>query len=148
MTISKEAINFNKEILFGELGAVVGTQSFGYLSSKITHSVNIISYSVVIGAVIVASLFWFLMRVYDRKIRRSYSDKKIIEDVAYFTPASAALTILFYYPALFLITRHLLENSTRVYYSAILAQIIAFSIFLVGINIYRKILIKYYGKIL
>jgi hypothetical protein len=148
MTITKEAIDFNKEILFGELGAVVGTQSFGYAASKLTPSVNVISYSVVIGAIIVASLFWFLMRIYDRKIRRSYSDKKIIEDIAYFTPASAALTILFYYPTLFLITKHLLENSTKVYYSAILAQIIAFSIFIVGINIYRKILIKYYGKTL
>lgn len=148
MRITKEAINFNKEILFGEFGSVVGTQVFGYVASKLTPSANVISYSVVIGSIIVASLFWFLMRVYDRKIKNAYSDKKIIDDISYFTPASAALTILFYYPTLFLVTKHLLENSTRVYLSAILAQIIAFSIFILGINIYRRVLIKYYGKIL
>jgi small-conductance mechanosensitive channel len=147
MGITKETINFNKEILFGEIGAVIGTQGFGYVASKITHSINVISYSVVIGAILISSLFWFLMRVYDRKIRKSYSDKKIVEDIAYIAPASAVLTIVFYYPTLFLATRYLLENH-KVYYSAILAQIIAFSVFILGINIYRKILMKYYNKTL
>lgn len=146
MKISQDTINFNKEILFGELGALIGTQTGGYVSSHFTSSVKIISFSVVIGALIVASLFWMLMRIYDRSRKSAYSKEKLEYDLEYFTPASACLTIFIYYPTLYLTTKHFLEHGRIVEFSAIVAQTIAFAAFIVGINIYRNILFKYYGK--
>ena len=102
MKISKETINFNKEILFGELGALIGTQAGGYVASQFTSSADVISYSVVAGALIMASLFWVLMRAYDKSRRDIYSLGKFEHDLKYFTPASAFLTFFIYYPRCFL----------------------------------------------
>jgi hypothetical protein len=146
MTITKGTIDFNKEILFGECGALLGTQAGGYISAYLTNSVDIIASSVVFGAIVMASLFWAIMRIYDKSHRDNYSKDKFIDDVKYFTPASAFLTIFFYYPTLFLATRHFLINGRIVEFSAIVAQTIAFAIFIMGINLYRFILIKYYKK--
>ncbi len=145
--ISKEMSEFNKEILFGELGAIIGTQTFGYISSKLTNFENVISFFVVLGAIIFASLFWLFLRYYHKQ-KKGYGVKEIIKDTFYFTPVSAILTILLYYPTLFLITKYLLINKLNVHFSAIIAQTIAFFLFLLGINVYRKFLIKYFKKIL
>jgi len=146
MKFSKDTLNFNKEILFGELGAVAGTQIGGYISSNLTDSSTIISYSVVFGALVGASLFWLVMRVYDKSKKEKYSREKFIFDLKYFTPASAFFTFTCYYPTLFLITKYLLEHKTIVMFSAIFSQFIAFSFFLLGINTYRYVLIKVFNK--
>ena len=148
MAITKETINFNKEILFGELGAIVGIQISNLLFYKLDLSVNLLSYIILIGAVVGASLFWFLMRLYDKTRKEKYSEKKIVEDISYFAPASFILTSIFYYPTLFFVTRYLIEKNSLARYITTIPQIIAFCLFLTGINIYRKILIKYYNKVL
>ena len=51
------------------------------------------------------------MRVYDKTRKNKYSEKKIVEDISYFAPASFVLTSIFYYPTLFLVTRYLLEHN-------------------------------------
>lgn len=146
MKISKETINFNKEILFGEAGALIGTQAGGDISSIFTKNVDIISYSVVFGALVMASVFWLLMRAYDKSRHDKYSLDKFKNDLKYFTPASAFLTFTIYYPVLFFVTRRFLLHNRIVEFSSVLAQSIAFSLFLIGINIYRYILNKYYQK--
>jgi hypothetical protein len=146
MKISKETLNFNKEILFGEIGALVGTQTGGYISSKFTDSSTLISYSVVAGALVFASLFWLAMRIYDKSKKEKYSEDKFVHDLKYFTPASAFLTFGIYYPVLFFVTKHFLENGRIVEFSAIISQTLAFAFFLVGINVYRNILFNKFGK--
>ena len=42
MRITKETINFNKEILFGELGAIVGIQISGNLFYKLDISADLL----------------------------------------------------------------------------------------------------------
>jgi uncharacterized membrane protein YeaQ/YmgE (transglycosylase-associated protein family) len=148
MKITREFINFNKEILFGEIGAIVGIQVVSYTSLKVNYSVNLLSYMIVIGAIVGASLFWFLMRLYDKTRKNKYPEKKIISDISYYAPAAAVLTSLFYYPTLFFATKYFLEHNRIVEYSATVSQIIAFCLFLIGINIYRYILRKYYKKTL
>lgn len=148
MKITKETINFNKEIIFGEVGAIVGIQVSGNLFYKLNISINFLAYIVVLGAIIGASLFWFLMRVYDKTRKNKYSEKKIIEDISYFVPASFLLTTIFYYPTLFLVTKYLLEHNKFIEYVTTIPQIIAFLLYLVAINIYRKIIMKYYNKVL
>ena len=49
----------------------------------------------VIGAIVGASLFWFLMRLYDKTRKNKYPEKKIISDISYYAPAAAVLTSLF-----------------------------------------------------
>jgi uncharacterized membrane protein YeaQ/YmgE (transglycosylase-associated protein family) len=146
MKITRETINFNKEILFGEVGAIAGIQIVSFTSSRVDYSVNLLSYMIVIGAIVGASLFWFLMRLYDKTRKNKYSEEKIIEDITCYAPAAFVLTSLFYYPTLFFATKYFLEHNRMVEYSATISQIIAFGLFLIGINIYRYIINKYYGK--
>ncbi len=146
MVISKEAFDFNKELLFGEVGALIGAQTFSYIASHLTDSVNLISYSTVLGAILAAALFWVSIRVYDEKKRKELSRKKFTEDLAYFTPVAFILTSIIYYPSLFFISRYFLEHKDKVVYSVFLSQLIAFSLFLIAINIYRHILLKWFGK--
>jgi len=144
--VTKNTINFNKEILFGEVGAIVGIQISSYILSKMDYSINLLSYIIVISAIVGASLFWFAMRVYDKTRKNKYPEKNIIEDIAYYAPAAFILTSLFYYPTLFFATKYFLEHNRMIEYSATISQIIAFGLFLVGINIYRYVLGKYYKK--
>lgn len=138
----KETINFNKEILIGEIGALAGTQGFGHFASKIFSSSAVISAFVVLGAIIGASLFWFLARLYHRKIQRKETNKTVAKEISYFAPASAFLAIFVYYPTLFFVTKYFLKHHDAVSHSAIISQVIAFVMFLIGINVYRYILIK------
>lgn len=148
MKITKETINFNKEILFGEVGAIVGIQIFSRIFYRLDISVNLISYLIIIGAIIGSSVFWFVMRVYDKTRKNKYSERKIIEDISYIVPAAFILTLIFYYPTLFFVTKYLIEHNKLIDYIATFPQIIAFGLYLIAINIYRKTLIKYYNKIL
>lgn len=148
MKITKETINFNKEILFGELGAIVGIQIFGNLFYKFNVSPDLLSYLIVLGAIIGASLFWFAMRLYDKTRKQKYSEKGIIEDISYFAPGSFILTVLFYYPPLFFVTRYLIEKNKLIEYITTIPQILAFILFLIAINIYREMIIKYCHKVL
>lgn len=146
--VTRETINFNKEILFGELGAIAGIQILGHIFYRLNVPSNWLSYLIVIGAAIGASLFWFLMRLYDKTRKNKYSGKRVIEDISYFAPATFILTIIFYYPTLFFVTKYLIEHNQLIKYITTIPQIIAFTLYLLSINLYRKILMKYYNKVL
>jgi hypothetical protein len=144
--ISKETLNFNKEILLGEVGTLVGIQLVNLCSSIFLFPIKIIPYLVVLGAIIFGSLFWTLARIYDNSKKEGNSHKKFLSDVKYFTPASAFFTIAFYYPTLFFATKYFLEHHHQIRFSTIISQIIAFGLFLIGVNFYRFILIKVFKK--
>lgn len=144
--MEKTAWDFNKEILFGEIGAVAGAFLVSYLTSQFTKVASTISTSAVIGAVAGASVFWLIMRQYDQKRNKTYSTKHLANDIAYFTPVAVLLTLAVYYPALFLISQYLLTHNYNVVFSVVPSQIVAFSMFLISINIYRYFLLKYHGK--
>ncbi|MFA5953196.1 MAG: hypothetical protein WC812_01245 [Candidatus Pacearchaeota archaeon] len=142
MKISKSFFNFNKEIIFGEIGAIFGAQIFGYVFSKTNISVNWISGLIVLGSIIGASLFWTCTRIYDKFTRKEFSRKKFGQDILYFTPAAFLLTCLIYYPSLFTISKHLLLENYKEVYSIALSQLLSFLFFLISINLYRYILSK------
>ncbi len=144
--ISKSAINFNKELIFGELGAIAGAQVFGYVSSLFSASSNVISSFATIGAIIGAAIFFLSLRIYDKFKEKDLSRKKFANDLLYFTPVAFVLTLLVYYPMLFFADRYLLNNEHHVFYATLAAQLIAFACFLILINIYRYALIKLAGK--
>jgi hypothetical protein len=145
MKLSKHFWDFNKEILFGELGTLMGIQFVNLLASSFSFPINLIPHFVVLGAIIGGSLFWLLARVYYRSKEEKYSEKKFFNDVKYFLPASTFFTFAFYYPVLFFATKHFLEHH-ELEFSTILAQVIAFCAFIIGINIYRYIILKVEGK--
>jgi hypothetical protein len=146
MNISKEAFDFNREILFGEVGSLLGIQFASILSIHFPRHPNLIPHFIVLGAMVMGSLFWLLARIYYKSKREKYSENKFIYDMKYFTPASAVFTLLFYYPTLFFATKYLIEHNKPIEFSAILSQVLAFAAFLTAINIYRYVLLKVFDK--
>ncbi|VVB83111.1 Uncharacterised protein [uncultured archaeon] len=146
MKISKETLNFNKELLIGEIGTLAGIQFVDFLSYIFSFPIKLIPHLVVFGAIIGGSLFWVLARIYYKSKEEKYSEKKFLYDIKYFTPASAFFTFAFYYPALFFATKYFLFHHRQVEFSTIISQIIAFGLFLIGINFYRYILLKVFKK--
>lgn len=144
--ISKSVINFNKELLFGEIGAMVGAQVFGFFAYILAASNSIISAAATAGAIIGAAIFFLSLRIYDKVKEHEFSKAKFANDLLYFTPVAFMLTVFVYYPMLFFADRYLLNNQHHVVYATFVAQLIAFICFLVGINIYRYVLIKLVGK--
>jgi len=146
MGLSREAINFNKELIFGEIGAMVGAPLASYVGSRFTSSIDTIATITVIGAAIGASLFWICMRIYDKLKDTELSRKKFLEDLAYLVPVASLLVFTIYYPSLFLLSRYLLENDYRAVTSAVISQISAYVLFLLAINTYRYSLLKIMGR--
>jgi hypothetical protein len=146
MKLSREVFDFNKEIIFGELGSLIGIQMASLLSIHFPRYPNLIPHFIVLGSMVMGSLFWILARIYYKSKQEKYSKNKFIFDMKYFTPASAVFTLLFYYPTLFFATKYLIEHHKAIEFSAILSQILAFLIFLLAINIYRYALLKIFNK--
>jgi hypothetical protein len=146
MKASKDFFDFNKEILFGEVGSLVGIQLASFLAIHFPRYQSWTPHFIVFGAMIIGSLFWILARVYYKSREEKYSEKKFFNDVKYFTPASVLFSLFFYYPTLFFAVKYFLEHNKPVEFSAILSQGIAFLIFLVSINIYRYLLFKVFNK--
>ena len=141
----KRIFDFNKEIFFGELGAFISIPIITYLVAHFTKNATLISSAAVVGSIAGASLFWILMRAYDDKRRHELSFKRLATDVSYFTPAAFATTLLVYYPVLFLLSRYMIIKDSVIFRSVIIAQLIAFSLFLLVMNFYHHYLYKITG---
>jgi hypothetical protein len=144
--MKKHFLNFNKEILFGEIGALVLAPLSSYIASLFIDNSKIISFAAVIGALLGASVFWISMRIYHQNKIKKYKIKGLASDIAYFTPAAFLMTLLIYYPTLYFLSNYLLKEGRGIFNSIIPAQIIAFTLFLIGINLYRKILLSHFGR--
>ena len=139
-------LDFNKEIIFGEIGALIAIPIMAYLASKVTDSAFILSALAVAGSIIGASAFWIFMRVYDEKKVHIFSMHHLVKDIEYFTPAAFLLTVLVYYPIIFFFSEYLLNRSYYAVYSVVISQAIAFTLFLAAINLYRYSLWKITGE--
>jgi len=137
--------DFNKEIFLGEIGALAGAPLVSFIVSRFTNVLTIISFSGVAGATLGAGIFWVLMRAYDKNTRKELSLKNLASDISYFTPGAFILALLAS-AGLFFISRHLLNQDSGVLSSVAFSQLITFIFFLIGINIYRYFILKYFGK--
>lgn len=144
----KSTFNFNKEIMVGEIAALISAPLFSYIISNFTNNVKIISLFAVIGAIVGGNLCWLFMRIYDKEKENEFSIKNMTKDIAYFTPAAFLFTSLFYYPTLYFLSSDFLNSQEEVLTSIILAQFAAFALFLLMINIYRYLLAKSGGRVL
>jgi len=146
LKISESAVNFNKELLFGEVGSMIGAPLFSYISSKFTSSIETISTVTVVGAAIGASAFWLGMRIHDKLRKGEASEKKFLEDLAYLVPVASLLVFTIYYPSLYLLSQYLLEHDYRAVSSAIISQVSSYTLFLLLINTYRYFLLRITGR--
>ena len=139
-------LDFNKQIVVGEIGSLIGAPLAGTLCSLFTQNPNTISGFTVAGSLIGASLFWLITRILDEKRKKQFSTKKLFGDIAFYTPAAVTLVFLVYQPTLFFLTKTFLNSKMFVTLAVILSQIIAFMLFLVLINIYRIVIKKYFKR--
>jgi hypothetical protein len=139
------AKEFNKELIFSEMGAIVCAPLVSWIVSQITKTPSTISASAVIGATAGAGIIWISTRMYHKRKRGDASLKSLAADMAYFTPVALLLTLLIYYPILYFASKHFLEGAHGVFASVILSQLAAYILFMISINCYRLILI-YLGK--
>jgi hypothetical protein len=136
-------LNFNKEILFGEFGALIFVNITAPIAAHFTQNTTIISASAVVATLSGGALFWLTTRIYHKKRNNDFEVRKIRSDINYFTPAAIIFGLLVYDPSIYLISNYLLNLKYSVELSVISGQIVAFSLFLLCMNIYRAFLLKY-----
>ncbi len=146
MKFSKGFFHFNKEILSGELGAFLGAQVVGLIVKHLDLTKSQLSFLVVLGAVLGSAMFYLPMRIWHQKQRDDFSVGTFSKDVVLYSMAAIILTISVYYPTLFFLERFLLKFIKEVNLSILVAQSIAFLLFLFFINVYRLILKVYFHK--
>jgi hypothetical protein len=142
--MKRSTYNFNKELLFAEIGAVIGAPLLPFIITLLTDDHIVLSVLTVIGAQAGATTIWLITRIYNQKIGNIFSVKKLARDIAYFTPAAFLIASITYYPTLYFTTHYFLEQKEHILLAAILGEILAFVLFMTVINVYRVYLIKYY----
>jgi hypothetical protein len=144
--MQKSTLDFNREILFGECGALITANPTATLAAHFTGNAEIISSAAVAGTLIGGAAFWLVARIYDQVRERRFSAKLLATDVGYFTPGAVIFGFLVYDPSIYLTSHHLLRTGTRVEYSVIVGQAVAFFLFLGCMNLYRLLLLRIRGK--
>jgi hypothetical protein len=144
--MQKSTLDFNREILFGECGALVMANPTATVVSHFTTNAAVISSAAVAGTLIGGAAFWLVARIYDQVREKRFSAKLLATDVGYFTPAAVAFGFLVYDPSIYLTSHHLLRTGARVEYSVIVGQVVAFVLFLACMNVYRLLLLRVRGK--
>jgi hypothetical protein len=144
--MQQSTLDFNKEILFGECGALLAANPTAYAVSRFTRNASLISWSAVAGTLIGGALFWLLARIYDKVRQRRFDAKVLASDIGYFTPAAILLGFLVYDPSIYFTSHELLREGDRVVDSVLVGQLVAFALFLLCMNIYRLLLLRFRGK--
>ena len=140
--IDTRFFDFNKEIIFGEIGALSGSALGSYLSFLISGNEKLIPTFSVVGSMLGSTILYLSTKIYDKIKRKESSIKNLISDLLYYTPIAAPLRIFIGYPLLYLFTRYFVKNGVGAFYSGALGEFLSFLIFLVMINAYRFILYR------
>jgi hypothetical protein len=143
--LQKSTLEFNREILFGECGALLAANPAALAVSHFTRNTSLISGAAVAGTLLGGALFWLAARIYDRRKRREFDARALASDIGYFTPAALVLGFLVYDPSIYLTSHHLLKGGDRVLFSVLVGQVVAFGLFLGCMNVYRIVLLRF-GK--
>lgn len=141
-------LTFNRELLVGEISALVVANLLAPLVGHYTRNPSVISWSAVVGTLIGGGLGWLAARIYDRKKEQAYSTKGLAGDIAFFTPAAIACGLALYDPAIYLVSHGLLTRGFGVEVSVLVGQVVAFGLFALALNFYRFALLKFWGKAL
>src|SRR5208283_6063321 len=104
ISLNKRVFDFNKEVLIGEVGAIIGAPIFGLLGSFMSRSPNFISVDTLVGSFFGGCISMLITRVYDEKKYKRFSTKKLVRDISLYTPAAFLIALLVSYPVLLLVT--------------------------------------------
>ncbi len=146
--MESRAVDFNKEILIGELGALLGASFFGLESFLIGKSPNFISIFTIIGSIIGGSYSWLITRIYDERKRNEFSIKKLKRDLSLYTPIALLVALLITYPIVFFVTRSISSKIHLSFLGPFAGELSGFAVFIVLMNGYRYILKNSFHKIL
>jgi len=138
--------DFNKEILYGEVGAILGAGIVSLTAAHLTSSRTIIAQFAVIGSMTGGSILFLLKKIRNKIRRKEPVFKSTIYDLKYFTPASAIIIFGICYPLLYYLTKYLVKGGLETFIAGSVSEMAAFSVFICLINIYRFSLIKFFQK--
>lgn len=142
----KNFSDFNKEIFFGEAGAILGAALVSAITGHFTDNGKIIAQFAVVGSVLGGSTLFLLEKVKNKIRRKEPILKSIINDLKYFTPAAAIIGFGAAYPTLYNLAKFFVKIGWHPYISGAVAEVCAFTVFIILINIYRFGLIKFFKK--
>ena len=138
-------VEFNDEMIWGEIGSVLGSALGAYISSSALNESLAPTFSVA-GSIIGNTALYLSSKIYHKIKRKEMSLKNLITDLEYYTPAAIPISVFIGYPALYFATKFLLEKGLNSLYSGAIAAVFAFLIFLILINFYRVIIFHFFRK--
>jgi len=139
-------LDFNDEIILGEVGALIGSASGSYLSFLISKDDKLSPAFSVVGSIILGGILFLSEKIHDKMKRKEFSIKNLIHDLSYYTPAAAPVSIFIGYPMLYLLTGFFIGKGLNPFYSGALGAFLSFLVFLVIMNIYRTVLLHVFKK--
>ncbi|MDO8528638.1 MAG: hypothetical protein Q7S06_01975 [Nanoarchaeota archaeon] len=147
MEKNERFFEFNKEIVFGEIGAILGSSLGAYLSFLISGNEKLIPTFTVVGSIIGSTTLYLSTKIYHKIKRKELSLKNIFHDLKFYTPVAAPLRIFLGYPILYFLTRYFVRNTNMgAFYAGALGEFLSFLVFLFLINMYRIILFRFFKK--
>ncbi|HTX66355.1 MAG TPA: hypothetical protein VMD31_11330 [Opitutaceae bacterium] len=133
-------VDFNKQLLGGEIGALAGTPLFPLVAAHFTRDPALLSFSALVGGLLAGSAVWLVVKVRDEHRSGGATVRRLAGQIAWFTPAALILGLLVYQPTLFLLGRHLIRRGDPLVVAVLLSQALAFALFLAAMNVYRLVL--------
>jgi len=133
-------VDFNKQLLGGEMGALAGTPLFPLVIARFTRDPALLSFAAVVGGLLAGSAVWLVVKVRDELRHGKATVRRLAGQIAWFTPAALILGLLVYQPTLFLLGRHLIRRGDPLVVAVLLSQALAFALFLAAMNVYRLVL--------
>jgi len=133
-------VDFNKQLLGGEIGALAGTPLFPLVIARFTRDPALLSFAAVVGGLLAGSAVWLVVKVRDEHWNGKATIRSLAGQVAWFTPAAFLLGVLVYQPTLFLLGRHLIRRGNPLVVAVLASQALAFALFLAAMNLYRLVL--------
>lgn len=146
MKLSREFVHFNRELVFGEFGALIGILVAPFIVSRYTSDAAILSSSAVGGGMVMGSVFWLVTSVGHETAHGSALVWRLGKKIVFFSPAAFVLGLLVYQPTLWLLSYWLIAWGVHVLWAAWLSQTVAFALFLCVMNLYRWLLRRRRGR--
>jgi len=148
MKLDSRTIDFNKEILFGEIGALTGAVLLGVVAFFIHKNPNWVSTLTLLGSIAGGSIFWWITRIYDEKRRNEFSIKKLGKDLSLYTPVAILIALLISFPTVFFVTHAISAKIRFDFLGSLVGELSGFILFVVLMNAYRYILKRKFNRVL
>lgn len=146
LNLCRRCVDFNKQLLFGEIGALIGIPLFPFIASFVTDEASVLSLLAVVGGLVTGSAFWLVAKIGDEWKQGRRSALRLAGQIAWFSPAAFCIGLMVYQPTLFLVARWLIRSGVTVVFAALASQALAFGLFLAAMNIYRLAVLRFAGE--